>query len=572
MRDLLLRGVLGSFVAMGLVAGCGGGGTDTTGTGGGTTTTAPGGGGAGGGATTSDTTETTTTPTGPSACEVLGLPERAWSEGPYGTLRNETAGDFALELVDGSSWSFKERWSGCESYVFVPDSIKVSGLNNASIWEKDLLNLIKASPKNAHYFFVSRAGNDDGAAASTSAMQARVDEVLAGLAPEDAEHWKARLHVAAKRAASLDSWLKGALSGIGRGGFAIDRLQRIRGVGNLADVKRFKQALNDAGQWPWEQNLAYAAHEVRYFNFEAEREARMEAEQGVTVVPFWDGEVLAEFEEKEIQLPSEAEMAKFDTLEIDITSMCPDTAQIEFGNCGAWDYLAYLFVKDDEGNNVELGRFITSYHRETRWVSDVSPMLVHLKKGGKRTFRWEFAPPWNTQPTATKLSLRLSNKNKGYSPAEATFLYGGGAFNSMYNAANLPVDVPIPADAKHVELVAVITGHGAETSQCAEFCNHQHKFTVNGNEHLKAHPEASTQSGCVDQVDHGMVPNQGGTWWFGRGGWCPGQEVAPWIVDVTAQVTPGETATVEYEGLFKNVTPPDGAGNIVLTSYLVVYR
>ncbi len=563
---------------MSLVAGCGGGDADTTGGGGTTTTTsAPGGGGAGGdtttgggGATTSETT--TPTPTGPSACEVLALPERAWSEGPYGTLRNEIAEDFTLELVDGSQWVFKEQWSGCESYVFIPDTIKVSALNDASIWEKDLLNLLKASPKNAHYFFVSRASNDENAAASTSAMKTRIDEVLAGLAPEDAEHWKTRLHVAAKRAASLDSWIKGVISGIGRGGFAIDRLQRIRGVGNLADVKRYKQALADAMQWPWEQNLAYAAHEVRYFNFEADREAAMAAEQDVTVVPFWDGEVLAEFEEKEIDLPSEAEMAAFDTLEIDITSNCPEATQIEFGNCGAWDYLAYLFVKDENGNNVELGRFITSYHRETRWVVDVSPMLVHLKTGGKRTFRWEFAPPWNTQPTATKLSLRLSNKAKGYAPAEATFLYGGGAFNSMYNAPNLPKEVPIPADAKHVELVAVVTGHGAETSQCAEFCNHQHKFTVNGTEHLKAHPEAGTQSECVDQIEQGMVPNQGGTWWFGRGGWCPGQQVAPWIVDVTAEVTPGATATVEYEGLFKNLTPPDGAGNIVLTSYLVVYK
>jgi hypothetical protein len=38
-------------------------------------------------------------------------------------------------------------------------------------------------------------------------------------------------------------------------------------------------------------------------------------------------------------------------------------------------------------------------------------------------------------------------------------------------------------------------------------------------------------------------------------------------------VTPGSTATVTYEGLFDNATPPaDGSGNIVLTSYLVTYH
>jgi hypothetical protein len=252
--------------------------------------------------------------------------------------------------------------------------------------------------------------------------------------------------------------------------------------------------------------------------------------------------------------------------------MCPDPDKIEFGNCGAWDYLAYLFVKDEAGNNIELARFITSYHRETRWLVDVSPMLVHLKKGGLRTFRWEFAPPWNTQPTATKLSLRLSNKNKGYSPSEATFLFPGGTFNSMYNVAHTPITVPIPVDATHVELVAIITGHGAETGQCSEFCNHQHVFKVNGVEHKKDHLEAGTSNKCMEHIENGMVPNQGGTWWFGRGGWCPGEQVTPWVVDVTAEVTPGQDATIEYEGLYKNLQPPDSAGNIAMVSYLVVYK
>ncbi len=130
----------------------------------------------------------------------------------------------------------------------------------------------------------------------------------------------------------------------------------------------------------------------------------------------------------------------------------------------------------------------------------------------------------------------------------------------------------IPADAKHVELVAVVTGHGAGTGQCAEFCNHQHAFKVNGTEFRKEHKEAGTSNKCVDHVDDGMVPNQGGTWWFGRGGWCPGQQVAPWIADVTPNVTPGMPATIEYQGLYQNKQPPDGAGNIVLQSYLVFYK
>jgi hypothetical protein len=78
--------------------------------------------------------------------------------------------------------------------------------------------------------------------------------------------------------------------------------------------------------------------------------------------------------------------------------------------------------------------------------------------------------------------------------------------------------------------------------------------------------------GCVDRVDQGMTPNQWGTWWFGRGGWCPGMQVEPYVVDVTADVPGGAPVTVSYRGLYNGRAPQDGEGNIHLLSYLVVYR
>jgi hypothetical protein len=200
-------------------------------------------------------------------------------------------------------------------------------------------------------------------------------------------------------------------------------------------------------------------------------------------------------------------------------------------------------------------------------------MLALLKAGGRRTFRWEFAPEWNTQPTATWLKLRFSNRGKGYRPDTVIAVAAGGAFNAMYNAGRMPVMAEIPADTQRVELYAVTTGHGAETNQCAEFCNHQHAYTVNGREHLQAFPEAQVPDGCVEMVDRGMTPNQYGTWWFGRGGWCPGMQVDPFVVDVTDEVPAGSTAEVRYEGRFGGrAPPPDASGNIALSAWLVIYR
>ncbi|MEO5726185.1 MAG: peptide-N-glycosidase F-related protein [Byssovorax sp.] len=511
-------------------------------------------------------------PPPPSACIALALPERAFSAGPYGTHRRDTADDFTLDLLGEDPWHFKERWSGCESYIFIPDVLAVSGLDKTSIWEQGITKLIAASPKNTHYFFVSRSSSDDKAKANTEAMRARIDADLAKLTADKSEPWKTRLHVVAQRAGSLGSWVGDVLGGLGQGGFTIDRAQRVRGMGNFADVKQYSQPLSDAGHWPWKANLAYASHEARFFNWEAEQEAAHAADQA-TVVPFWTGETLAELAEKDVDLPPAAEMAKFDTLEVEVWSGCPDADKPEFGNCGAWDYIAALAVLDPATmKNLEIARFITSYHRETHWVVDISPMLALLQSGGKRHFRWDFAPSWNTQPTATQLSLRFSNKNKGYRPVEAVYLWPGGNFDATYAAAHPPVQLPIAADAKRVELWAIVSGHGGGTNNCAEFCNHQHEFKVNGTPFLKEHKEAGTSDKCIAHVDHRMIPNQGGTWWTGRGGWCPGQQVEPWSADVTANANAGDMAALEYTGLYKLAVPPDGSGNIDLASYLIIYK
>lgn len=507
----------------------------------------------------------------PSACETLGLPARVFDAEAAGERRRERAGDFSVDLVDGSTWTLSAAWTGCETYLFLPDTIPVSALDATSVWESDLDLLLDWSPPNVHYFFVSARTRGADATAAVEAMAARVDAELARRPAEEAAHWATHLHVVADRVTAMGNWIDDVMrDGVGPQGFGIDRLQRIRGVGSLADVQRFSRALSDAGQWPWESSLAYLAYEARAYDVEATREDRLDAEDA-TVVTFWEGELLSQFEELDVALPSAERMASFDTLEIDVLSECPDRDLPEPGNCGAWDYIAALSVYEGD-TLIELGRFITTYHRESHWIVDATPMLALLQAGGTRRFRWEFAPEWNPQPTTTTLSLRLSNQGKPARPVAATFLWAGGAFDDTYADAHPPVDVDIPADAERVELWAIVTGHGAEADNCAEFCDHQHEFTIGGATHLLDHPAVGDEEGCIEGIDAGMTPNQWGTWWFGRGGWCPGLQVDPWVVDVTADVTPGEPATIEYRGLLDGAPPGEPSGNIVMSSYLVVYR
>ncbi|MFN8546251.1 MAG: peptide-N-glycosidase F-related protein [Candidatus Binatia bacterium] len=502
---------------------------------------------------------------------VDGLAPVSFDAGATGVARGELAADFTVDLVGGGTYGLQSAWTGCESFVFIPDTLAVSALDPTSLWAADIDALVAASPPNVHYFFVSRAGDDDTAAAATTAMKVRVDALLSTLSSSDAARWAEHLHVVAGRAATYGNWLTTVLAGHGSGGFGIDRSRRVRDVGSLADVSRFSSALQNGGHWPWKNNLAYAAYEPRWYNGLAQRAAE-HASDTPTIVPLWSDATIATSASADIVLADAGTLATFDTLEVDVQLACPDPTKPELAtNCGAFDYIASLMVTTPQGDR-EIARAVTPFHREAHWVVDATPWLPLLTDGGSHHFTWTHAPDFAPQPTRTTITLRFGSRGKGMRPTTATYLWGGGDFTSAYNTGRVPAQVAIPSGAKRVELVAVVSGHGSGANQCAEFCNHQHEFTVDGAVHLTEFPTAGVQDGCLAAVPDGMTPNQGGTWWFGRGGWCPGEQVAPVVIDVTSDVTKGANATISYRGLFGGAAPPDNAGTIDLASWLVVYE
>ncbi len=228
---------------------------------------------------------------------------------------------------------------------------------------------------------------------------------------------------------------------------------------------------------------------------------------------------------------------------------------------------------------LEIGRWITPYHREGRWVSDISEVLSYLRLGGKQRITFDAG-----NFPMVDFIIRLSNRNKGVAPVQMVNLFTGGSFNQDYNKKYQPLTVNIPADVKKVELYAIITGHGwgAEVDNCAEFCNHTHHFTVNGSEFVHDNPVAGTSLGCAEAVDtDGNLANQFGTWYLGRGGWCPGEDVKPYRVDVTAASKIGQDNILTYKGLFNGAdyvpkpaaNNPGGFGAVInMNSWLVFYK
>jgi Peptide-N-glycosidase F, C terminal len=189
--------------------------------------------------------------------------------------------------------------------------------------------------------------------------------------------------------------------------------------------------------------------------------------------------------------------------------------------------------------------------------------------------RWWAPKQWDPKPAnyVVSLSFRFSNKGKGMRPVAVQKLWEGGPLDSTYDTNHPSQTFTVPDGTKKVELFALVTGHGADTEHCAEFCNHTHHFAVNGTSHDVEFPEAGNNDGCQKRVSEGVVPNQLGTWYLGRGGWCPGLDVRPFVADVTPNLN-GGTNEIAYRALVGTTAPvPDQKyGNIQLSSYLVFWR
>lgn len=501
-------------------------------------------------------------------CDDVELPRAELLEGE-GIAWGEVAGDFSVETTFGS-WSLGEEFSGCDSYVFINDqgSATASGLRSTATTE-----LFERSALNVHYFFLTTSGD---AVAGAEEWQASIGGALAGLDAAAQEHWSTRVHFVTDGSGSMLDFLGARPDQIT---FAIDRAQRWDDPGSTSDT-------TGGGFAPAAPVLGYTA---RYYNARHAQDLRLAAQRDVTEVVVLDqyafepecegscsGLPNGPFANSNnwtawpAEFPDAEAMAGFDTMEVVVTAQCgPDPD----ADCGHWDYEAMLNLCDTDACDAEvneLARWITPYARPgtRRWVFDASHMLGLVRGGG---MRWvQFGMIWNMNPSVWDIRVRLRDADKDASVQETvpTFAANRG-FNDQYNDAWEPIEFTPPAGTTRVEFTALISGHGQESNNCAEWCEHQHEFTINGETvHLREFPGEVTAQRCGEAVDDGVVPGQWGNWTPGRAGWCPGAAIEPWVIDITDAVTVGEPNTIAYEGQFGGVPVEGGRGRIRLSSYV----
>ncbi len=524
-----------------------------------------------------DTTGDTDGP-GNEVCDALGLPAADLLPGE-GTDWGQVAAEFSVETTFGP-WSLAESFSGCDSYVFINNvgNTTSTGLRNTMSEE-----LFLRSAPNVHYFFLTSDGDP---VTGADDWQSQVGGALFPLSLEEQEHWTDRVHFVTDDPLTIPGGVGDFVTAHpDQVAFAIDRAQTWDDPGSTSDTTTGSFS-------PSAPVLGYLG---RHYNYRYDQDQWLANLGDTTEVPMIDAVTFApdcvvgddcfdvqngpfsnsnNWQPWPAQFPDAAAMAGFDTMDLVVTATCgPDS----YSDCGHWDYEAVVNLCSDalcDGPTAEIARWITPYSRPgtRRWVIDATPLLGMVADGGEQTFN--FGMIWNMNPSVWDLRFVLRNTGRGEASQQVVPAFAANrGFNDSYNDVWETVEFTPPADATRVELVAIISGHGQDEQNCAEWCGHQHEFTINGQDvHLREFPGQVVAQRCAEAVDEGVIPGQWGNWTPGRAGWCPGQPVQPWVVDITDQVLLGELNTVDYRGLFNGAPVTGNKGRIRLSSYVAFYQ
>jgi len=472
-------------------------------------------------------------------------------------------------------WNFEENWTGNDSYIFIQYDPNVN--YSTALWASNTKEeFLDISPSNVHYFFIS---NRSQYGTDMQYIKSTFDEILITLSEEEQSHWNEYLHFINAKTSDLDNWLAESLSGTY--GISIDCFQRLREIGYLGNPASF------TGTY-----MSYIAHEALYFNYE-KNVFSTSNESTFDEVVIFDEEIYtggwASTLPATIEIPSDILLNNYSKLEVDLLRGCPDSnGSYSDAGCDEYDRIAHLYICEEDGSDcLEIARWITPFGRQPQHLTDITPFISSLRPGGNKLFKFQESG-WPNSIISLKLRLHHEPEAPDESPKEIYPIWNGTVqFNPSYNDNRPPQVFNVPENATKVEFVAYITGHGwgsAGCFNCCEFCNSRHIFELNGGvyEFEKDYPNASSSNYCMQPstIVQGVVPNQGGTWGYGRAGWCPGMDVHPYITDITNYVEIGQDNVIDYSACRVSgnscVAPPSCNGDgycpeVAFSSYIIIW-
>ncbi len=233
-------------------------------------------------------------------------------------------------------------------------------------------------------------------------------------------------------------------------------------------------------------------------------------------------------------VPLPDENTKYSQILMNISLACPA------GGCDPWDQPAKISLNKN-GQTYELARYITPYQIACGpWTVDVTSFKSMLT--GACNFE-SYIQVWGPKGWLLTASLTYVEAPTIYPYQKITRLWEND--NWVYGDPGISYDLPMQtvttnAQTQELEFRMTNTGHGqANTDNAAEFSHKYHNVIANGS-NVATHD--LWKANCAQNT----CANQQGTWLYSRAGWCPGQEVQPFMVNLTPQLTSGTDITVDY--------------------------
>lgn len=231
-----------------------------------------------------------------------------------------------------------------------------------------------------------------------------------------------------------------------------------------------------------------------------------------------------------LTLPNDLHRYEEIILNIDLT--CPT------GGCGDWDVLADLSANTESGS-FELARYITPYGIACGgWSVPITDFKDVL--GGEVEFT-STVFVYTQTGWLVDLSIDLIEGDNSFtkvSPLWQRPYHVYGDPDISYDLDAVTVDVQENTSTSHVRMT--ISGHGqGNTNNAAEFYEVDHTLEADGT-------VIDTHHLWNDDCADNPCENQNGTWLFPRAGWCPGQEVAPYIINTSSVANAGASVTLDY--------------------------
>ena len=221
-------------------------------------------------------------PAEPTVCETLQLETRPFVRAEDDPSLGALAGDFEVNTTEGT-FRLSESWTGCETYLLIQDEPTQATGWPRPLWDRDVGDLLNSLPTNTHVLFFSTANNINTREELLGSLETKINKAIRSWEDDESSGEKIESITSQK----FETWHNGLESRFETQAGALESIA-FNGFATSVRTRTPTRYNSDRG-W-FEPNLT-AANEPIYYNFEAEREARL-ATQNADVFPIWEGETI----------------------------------------------------------------------------------------------------------------------------------------------------------------------------------------------------------------------------------------------------------------------------------------